>query len=349
MELEKYGWMVSPTYNSGSKKGLDYPHFVRLLEEMQAQDMNFLSIMMVSYGLYDTLHDGFCWPIQNPRLRCYLDKTALNSHAETEFITRVLDDTARRGIKVGFFLNWGIWNHSKIIQNYPDSAVQRHRKKGAQGWLHCPDSPGAWDFGTDSVSDLLTFYRHKNLHSVSVERIGYTGGDFCYCPHTRAAFGAETGIDMDVASAEQIKLWKSRHIGQKLSDYKSHIRLFNPDLQLWLHTQGKSGWGHDPKTLQSYGVDALLPHTVQKKQTKRQLLAMVDRLAPNDCYLHFDLRDRAPVNYKIWKKTPRIIQKSLKAIHQSSRSHIKGLVFFNEAAVSPKNRRAAYRFVKNME
>ncbi len=71
--MKTFGWQVGVTYGSGRPGGLDYPYFVTLLEEMESNGMNLLSLMMQSYGYFDPDHDGYAWPVRNAALKHYQD------------------------------------------------------------------------------------------------------------------------------------------------------------------------------------------------------------------------------------------------------------------------------------
>ena len=80
------GWLVGVTYCTPTKSGLDFKHFENLLNEMEKNGMNLLNLMMISYGFFDPMHDGYCWPVKNPKLNCYIDSNSTNSIKKTEFI-----------------------------------------------------------------------------------------------------------------------------------------------------------------------------------------------------------------------------------------------------------------------
>jgi hypothetical protein len=46
--IKYYGWQIGLTYGSQRPQGLDYPYCLNLLDEMAAQGMNLLSVMMQS-------------------------------------------------------------------------------------------------------------------------------------------------------------------------------------------------------------------------------------------------------------------------------------------------------------
>lgn len=343
------GWQVGLTYQTAAPEGLDRDHFLRLLDEMAANRMNALSLMMLSYGFYDPGHDGYAWPVRHETLEPYRDAKAINAQASHEFMRGIIDAAAERGIAIHLFLNWGIWNPEKIALNYPTATLQHARDAAPEGWLHCPDSPGAWQLGLDEATDLLSFYKHPNVKSYAFERISYQSQSRCYCPYTQQAFLEATGIPLEQATPMQIEAWKNDHIGAYLKTYTQHIKQVRPDITIGLHSRCGQGWGHDPKRLQQNGIDYLLPHTIQFPTKKIELYATLKRLAPNPCVLHFCSRDRRPANYDLWIKTPEIIDEALQWVQDYPGDNIDGILFFNEPATSPTNKQAVYQGIRRFE
>jgi glycosyl hydrolase family 10 len=346
--MQKFGWQVGVTYHSKRPHGLDYEYFINLLNEMEENNMNLLSLMMLSYGYFDPTHDGYCWPVSNPKLKCYQDTEALNSSTDTEFLSKIIIEAEKRNIEVDIMMNWGIWNNKRIITNYPDSIVQQNKKKEAPSWLHCPDSPGAWQLGLDEVEDLIKYYNHPNVKSYSFERISYGGRSNCYCDFTVKKFHDDTQFDLENTNQDQINTWKSKNIGDLIQKYTKIIKSIRPEIKIGLHSQGKKVWGHSPNQFKNWGIDFVLPHTIQFKTSKRSLYSTFDRLAPNPCILHFDGRDTAFTNYPIWEKTPKIIRKVLGWIKKYKENHITGILFFNEPGVSKRNRKEIYSNIQDM-
>lgn len=344
--LRYVGWQVGLTYQSERATGLDRDYFLRLLDEMAAQRMNLLSIMMQSYAYFDPQHDGYAWPVRHPKLLHYLDPACSNGRRETEFLREVIRAAADRRIEVHLFLNWGIWNPERILLGYPSAVVQADREGKTQGWLHCPDAPGAWQAGLDEVKDLLEFYDHPNVKGFALERVGFQGRNYCHCPYTRRIFQADTGGNLAQAEGPRVDAWKREHVGKLLAEYVREIHKVRPGLTVGLHSQCAPGWGHDASRMQACGIDMLLPHTVQFEETEESLHALISRLAPNPCLLHFCTRDRRPANYKLWIKTPEIINRVFAWIGRYQGNNIHGFLFFNEPATSPTNKAAVYENLK---
>lgn len=337
------GWQVGLTYQTETPGGLDRDYLLRLLDEMALHRMNTLSLMMLSYGFFGAGHDGYAWPVQNPRLACYRDSAAINADPDREFVRAIIAEAATRHIEVHLFLNWGIWNQERIRTGYPHAALQHARGTPPDDWLHCPDAPDAWQLGLDEAADLLTYYRHPNVTSYAFERISYQSPSRCYCHYTQSAFLAETGRPLIEASPREIEAWKNDRIGRHLQAYTAHLRQVRPDLTVGLHTQCAPGWGHDPSRLRSQGIDYLLPHTIQFPTTCSELHAQLERLAPNRCVLHFCTRDRRPQNYDLWIKTPELISEALQWVEDYPGDNLDGILFFNEPATSSANQQAVYQ------
>lgn len=348
MQLKYAGWQVGITYGSNRSGGLDHTYMSGLLDEMADNGMNLLSVMMLSYGYFDPQHDGYCWPVQNPALECFKDVTAINGMEGQEFISKIISKAKSKGIEVELFLNWGIWNPQRIHQDHFTSLIQEDRRGRTSGWLHCPDSPGAWQLGLDEARDLLEYYNQPNVTRFAFERVGYGGKDKCFCKYTKAMFKEQTGMALKDASAKKILDWKQARVSNLLKEYVGKIKKWKPGIKVGLHTEGRLAWGHEPSLLPGAGIDFVEPHTIQFRETRKALFKKLKRLSPNPCVLHFCARDRAPSNYPIWIKTPRIIKKVLGWVKKYSSENVKGVLFFNEPAVSRGNKQAIYDFIDNI-
>ncbi len=344
MDLEYVGWQVGITYMSGRPAGLDRTYLMALLDEMVTHGMNLLSLMMISYGYFDPTHDGYAWPVQNPKLECYRDSDAVNANPDSEFLGDVIDEAGDRGITVEFFLNWGIWNPERIQASYPNAHIQVNSGGDPAGWLHCPDSPGGWQLGFDEIADLLEVYPSKSIKRFAFERVGYAGKAFCHCPYTVDVFQEQTGKNLSETSKGDLLAWKQDHVSDLLRKYITHAKELKPGIKVGLHTQGNRWWGHDPAKFPDLGVDFLEPHTIQFKSDRRKktIYKRLRNLAPNPCTIHFCARDQAPANYNLWIKTPKIIQRVLRWIRDYPGDNIEGILFFNEPAVSPANKLGVY-------
>ena len=348
------GWQVGITYQVEAPGGMSRDDLMRLLDEMAKNRMNLLSLMMLSYGAFDANHDGYCWPVKNPKLKPLWERQSINGQPKTEFVREVIQAAADRKIEIQLFMNWGIWNPEKIHVGYPTSTSQITQKQfetppKRKPWLQCPDSPGAWQAGLDEVADLLAFYNHPNVKSYGLERISYANRNACYCPYTQKRFRKDTGGDLLKASLRDIETWKKIRIMGALKEYAAHIQKLKPKTGFWLHSQGSTSWGHDPAKMKASGIDCLIPHTIQFKETREQIHKKLARLAPNPCVLHFCTRDRRPKNYKLWIKTPEILTEAIGWIHDYPGDNLAGFMFFNANATSDRNRKTVYEQLKRFD
>nr|MDO8110579.1 hypothetical protein [Candidatus Sigynarchaeota archaeon] len=349
MHVDHCGWQVGITYQSGRPGGLDHAYMRTLLHEMASHRMNLLSIMMQSYAYYDPQHDGYAWPCQNPKLAWYRDTAAVNAQPGAEFLHSIIDEARDIGIEIELFLNWGIWNKTTTAKAYPGVQGQVDASGRSMDWLQCPDAPDSWQLGIDEMNDLLSFYHHPNVTRFAFERVGYAGKTYCYCPHSQAAFQADRGSTMKDATARQLAEWKQQHITELLRAYVARVKAARPEIHVGIHSRGEAAWGHDPARFKDVGIEFVEPHVAQHKTSKAELHANWDRLAPNLCILHFDARDNAPVNYPIWRKEPRIIEKIFGWVEQYYGNNLSGILFFNEPAVSLANKRCVYKIVDTMQ
>ena len=321
---------------------------MRLLDEMAENNMNLLSLMMNSLVLYDSDHDGYCWPVQHPRLECYKDSKAINSAKSTEFLRDIISEAQARGIEIQLQMNWGLWNPQKIQLSYPSATLQVNREGMITSYLHCPDCPDAWQLGLDEVADILSFYNHPNVKSYAIERLSYENYSMCFCCHTQDRYHQDTGASIFDASDTELLEWKQMNIARHLKEYIEHIKSINPNIELWLHSTGDPFWGHRTDTLIESGIVCTEPHTIQSKQSasKENIYSMIDTLAPIPCVLHFCVRNKAPENYPILEKTPKIIQEVMNWLMCYPGHNLEGILCFNEVVVSDENRKAVYEHMK---
>ena len=157
---------------------------------------------------------------------------------------------------------------------------------------------------------------------------------------------ADTGANMTAAGEAAIETWNQDRVARLLAEYARHARQRRSDLTLGLHTQCAPGWGHIAARLPSCGIDFVLPHTIQHEETEASLHALLRRLEPNLCLLHFCTRDKRPSNYKLWIKTPEILHQAFTWVRRYPGNNLAGFLFFNEPATSPANKNAVYENLK---
>ncbi len=347
-KLKYVGWMAGITHQQ-SDGGIDRDTMMCLLDEMAENKMNILSLLMQANGFYSLHQDGFCWPVQNPKLKHNWDASSINGQAATEYVREAIVAAADRGIEIQMFTSWGQWNPEKITKGYPTAKVRVTRKGEPSAWTHCADSPGAWQAGLDEVADLLTYYNHPNVKSFGFETLRY-GGTVCYCKYTQEAYRRDTGLSMLDANRAQLNAWKTNQICRYLKKYVEHIHRIRPELSVWLHTQCAPGTGHDPARLGNCGIECLLPYTLQRSlETKAQIHQKLERLSPNPCVLHFDTRAKDLPKYKIATKTPKIIEQAIDGILEFPGNNLAGLMFWNRFTTPPRNLKAVYEQIKRFD
>jgi len=344
--LKYVGWQVGVTYQASQRGGLDRDYLIRLLDEMAENRMNFLSLMMNSTVENDPLHEGWCWPVRNPRLKGYWDSGSINGQPSTEYVHDVIVEADHRGIEIMLFTNGFWWTPEKIKKGYPSAGRQAFRD--AMGKLHhapywfCPDSPEAWQVALDEVADLLTYYKHPNVIGYGFEMLADGG---CFCKWTQEKFRKETGSSMLNAKAPQLSAWRARRVRGYLKEYGDHIRQLMTKATVWLHADCVYA-GHEPEGLKASGVDYVFPLVAHMPTTKARLHTQLNRCSPMPCVLHFCTRDRRPKNYDLWIKTPKIIEQITDWILDYPGDNLVGLMFFNESATSPHNKKAVYEQIK---
>jgi hypothetical protein len=99
-KLRYLGWQVGIIYQTPAAGGMTRDDLWRLIDEMASHRMNLLSLMMLSYAFFDPQHDGYCWPVQNPKLEHNRDKASVNGQPKTEFVRDAIAYAAERGIEV---------------------------------------------------------------------------------------------------------------------------------------------------------------------------------------------------------------------------------------------------------
>lgn len=349
--MKYVGWQVGVTYQAKAPGGLSRDDLMHLLDDMARHRMNLLSLQMISYAHFDPNHDGYCWPVTNPRLKPLWDSTAINARPETEYVREIIAAAAQRKIEVQMIMNWGIWNPDKLRQHYPEIANYTQRPQPGDPppkptWFFCPDSPGAWQAGLDEIADLLGYYTHPNLTSYVFENLA---SHDCHCAYTQEQYRQDTGQSlMDAAEGERYA-WAKPHISGLLKRYVEHIRRIRPKMGVWLHTSCAKSWAHDPQRLPGCGFNYLLPHTFHFPITQEGFYARLRSYEPNRCVLHFSARDIRPTNYKLWIQTPENIAEKVGWVLDYPGNNVAGILFYNPNAMSPRNIQAVYEQTQRLE
>ena len=307
------GWQTAISYQSPSPEGVTQAYVHALLQEMQDQGMTLVSFMMVSHGLNDPLHDGYAWPVRNPRLRCYVDEKIRNAQPGQEFLRAEIEHAAGLGLHVQLFTNNFWWNHAKARRGYPGLVAIPSGDPATGDWHHPASNQAAWDMACDEASDLLEFYGSAAVRSYGWETMGVPWGP------DRAEDYAAT-----------------------MRRFAAHIRRARPDIEVWHHGYMKFEHGRSPEAYRAAGIDVVFPciHLVTNED---QLVEVLDSSGDIPTVLHMDVRDQPTANYRVPPKTPEYIEQMCRWITRHQRDNLLGVMFFNEVYTSRENREAVYR------
>lgn len=349
MNLDYVGWQLGITYQAPGPQGIDWPYLKDVIDRSADAGMNLLSLMMLSYAYHDPEHDGYAWPVTNPLLEPLKDRACLNADPRHEFVRRALDYAKGKGFHCQLAMNAMIWNPERVRQSYPDAEPQQlaDGSTAAGGWLHCPDSPGAFRLALDEVTDLLSFYADYPVDSFAFERMGYNAGT-CFCAHSRDRFRQQTGLEMDTSRLSHL-IWKGNSVRELLSRYVERIRQTRPGIQVWAHTGGEPEWGHFPHVLAGAGIDIVANHGQHFLPTSEAFHEQVDWLSPLPCVPHICVRDLPTHNYAVPPRTPESIAENATWLERYPGERMAGAMFFNEVHTSERNKAAVYDVVRRWQ
>ncbi len=348
MRFQYVGWQIGVNYQAEGE-GIDWPYLKQVIDRSADTGMNLLSLMMVSYGYYCPEHDGYAWPVRNPRLDVLRDRHCLNADPHTEFVSKALDYAKNKGFHCQLMMNAMIWNPVRVAQSYPQATSQCNAdgRPIVDGWLFCPDSPDGFQLAVDEVTDLLEFYADSPVDSFSFERLGYNSGT-CYCPYSRARFRQYTGQDMETSSLNRL-LWKGNSVRDHLHKYVQAIQQARPGIQIWAHTGGEPEWGHFPHVLQEVGIATVSNHGQHFLPTEQAFHQQLDWLKPLPCIPHICVRDMPTQNYRVALKTPDMIREYASWLENYAGDRLLGALFFNEVRTSERNKAAVYDIVNHWQ
>ena len=341
--LHRYvGWQIGVNYQAPAPEGIDWPYLNGVIDRSADCGMNLLGLMMVSYASHCPAHDGYAWPVRNPRLEPLREKACLNANASTEFVAKALDYAKRKGSHCQLMMNGGIADPAKVALRYPDAASQclADGKPRGMGYLVCPDSPGGLRLFLDEVTDLLAFYRDSPVDSFAFERLSYTAGT-CFCPYSREKFARETATTLGESPLTHL-VWKGNAMRAYLREYASRIREVRPGIEIWAHTGGEPDWGRFPHVLRDVGIDVISNHGQHFLPTKEAFHQQLDWLEPFLCAPHRCVRDKPTHNYSVARKTPEMIRRQAGWLEDYPGDRVIGAVFFNEVHTSERNKAAVY-------
>jgi len=344
------GWQLGLSYQTSRPEGKRPEDLRRLIREMRDHNMNFLSVMLVSYSYFDENHDGFCWPTRRSSLLCYRDQHSLNANEKTEFLGNIIREAQQAGLHVQLMTNWGLWNPERIVKGYPEATVQQAASGRPTGWLHCPDNPDVSRCGRDVMLDVLDRYAGRGVDSYAIEYPGYAGRAACFCRFTREAFARETGEMLTPEWARDnpaaFERWKEQHIGAMLKRLVGAVHVRFPGVEIWLHTACAAGRGHAPKFMQEAGISTAIPYMMHTKGDFSDIPRNLRAVHPLPAVGHVCVRSRPFKNYPIPSKNPKMIREFFDVIQRSPAENLAGLMFFNESCVSAENRMAVYQGIQ---
>ncbi len=366
----EYGWTTCLTYETNDRR-LSFDYYNNLLEEIAANGMTRLIVMMASHGYFSPKNHGIAWPVRNQKLTYQIDKKAVNAQEETEFFSKIITRAKELNIKILIEIKYlgmigvekgypGVeflrTKEGNIIHTIRPEASDYERR--AIECLHlCCDSPQAHLYMRDKISDVLT--RYQNLDGIVLEHPSYSG-DTCYCQHSRERIMKDTGRDIDNLSRDELLEWKSHRIRETLIDLKKLVKSINPQFEYAFYSgfspsdsniaAFQQNRGHDTKALNEVGLDFVMPYCEgrHKEFETVEIERVIDYLAPLDFYLHTTIRRDAPHNYKLPPKGPDYVKNIIrwgKEYHKKN-NRFKGMIFFNEVKIPQENRDAVYQSIK---
>jgi len=346
VKFKHVGWQVGINYQTSSPQGIDFAYLRQLIDRSADAGMNFISLMMISYAYFCPEHDGYAWPVKNPKLETLKDARCLNANLHTEFVSKALNYAKSKGFHCQLMMNSMIWNPKKVVVNYPQATSQCYSdgRKVINGWMFCPDSPGGWQLAIDEVTDLLEFYSDSPVDSFMFERLGYDRGS-CFCPYSKDKFKRDTDTE-PAASHLSYLVWKGNSIREYLKRYVGLIREVRPGIEVWAHTGGEPEWGHFPNVLRDVGIEKVSNHGQHFLPTKKAFHQQLDWLAPLPCVPHICVRDIPTHNYSVSIRTPEMIRDYANWLEDYAGEHLAGAMFFNEVRTTEQNKAAVHNIVK---
>lgn len=357
MEFNYVGWRLGVNYQTSDPKGVDLPYVKQVIDKSADSGMNFISFMMLSYACFCPDHDGYAWPVKNPKLQPLRDTTCRNTDINKEFLSKALKYAKSKGFHCQLFMNSMIWNPEKVKINYGDAEPQcYHNGKAARnGWVFCPDSPGAFQLAIDEITDLLTFYSDSPVDSFGFERLSYCDSNTCFCDYSKDKFKKDTGtnlvekkeVEMEETSFNHL-VWKGNSIKQYIKKYISVIKQIRPGIKVWFHTGGDPEWGHCPNVFNEVDIDLISNHGQDFIASKSGYYQQLDWLSPYILVPQICVRDIPTPNYPVPVRTPESIKENFSWMEQYPGDRLKGIVLFNEVSTSERNKAVVYDEVKKL-
>jgi len=308
MKLKYVGWQVGISYQTPVREGLSQKYVHDLVTNMKKDGMNLISFMMVSHELNDPMHDGYAWPVRNPRLRCYVDKQVINAGKKSEFLRQEIEYAADMGFHVQLFANNFWWNPKKAKIGYPGIKSLGGNDPACQGYSHDAQNEDTWQMACDEAADMLEFYNSPSV----------------------ASYGWETMGSSDPA-------WKAT-----LKKFAGYVRGIRSDIEIWHHGYYEFSAPRTPEAYREAGIDVVFP-VIHNVVTEEQLCLILDSSKDFPLVLHVDTRDYPTDNYDVPAKSADYIERMGEWIAKHRRDNLLGVMFFNEAYTSETNKKAVRR------
>lgn len=354
----KFGWTTCLTYETGQRR-LGYDYFSRLLDEMKANGMAWIMIMIENCHLppLDPYNHGFAWPVKNHRLKAFVDQAAINADPSSEFISKIVAKARQLNIAVYFEIKY--WGVKGLQQSYP-GIFDKARKADAEwetGDLHiCCDNDLGHQYMRDKIKDLLEIY--PDIDGMVLEHPSYWGP--CACHSTKEKFILDAGKEISTANIDEVLKWQNTRIARAVSDLSQLAKSMQPGMKFALFTgfspeDGNiAGFqyqrGHGIETLREIGLDYVMPYCEgrHKEKEPQEMERVIHYLSPLKICLHTTIRKNPPRGYPLPPKDPEYIRKIIKwAMNYAEKEpRLFGMSFFNEVNIPQENRDAVYESIR---
>ena len=349
--LKYVGWQVGVTYQATSPGGLARDDMMRMLDAMARHRMNLLSLQMLGYAHFDPKHDGYCWPVSNPKLRPLWDATASQWPARDGILARGDRIGGRAGDRSPDVHELGDLESREDppeLSRCRQSGVAPSSRQAAAhaGLVLCAERAGIMADRARRSSRPVDLLLPHECHQLRVRKPLLPR---LFLPPTQEKYRRETGKSLLDAPKIERDAWSKERISKLLKQYVEHLRRIRPHLDVWLHTRCTTDSGHDPKRLPECGFNFVLPHTFHFPITQEKFHATLRHLEPNRCVLHFSARDVRPTNYPLWIQTPESIAEKIGWVLDYPGENLAGILFYNPNAMSPRNVRAVYEQIRRFD
>lgn len=345
--MRKLGWGTSLNYEGDPIK--KYDRYQRLLDEMAAENLNYLTIYVGPHAGHNYPQSvGAAWPVEEPLLRHLRDPQCINANPDTEFLPILVKEAHARGIEVDLHCDQ---HGGHVLAMVPGLGYVD--KDGQTYGTPCPSYEEFAGLNVTLVSDLLNRYGRAELGNACVD--GYYGegptfhGPFYFSQRSKERFRQQHGKELLLAPEEEQRRWAKQLVCEHLSAIFSTVRQINPNLRRGQHcweTEELGSRGHGPDVYLKAGIQHAIPgwHSLDPDEMRARLDLHAE-LMPST--VHISCRAVPPMNYPVPGVGPEDIAMTAEEMvsYINSRSypedHI-GVIYFNAENVTPENRKAVY-------